>query len=685
MEEQVNVQKKSNKLLIIIVILVLVAALGGGGYFAYTNFIKPPVNVAPETDEVEKPKDDKINLKDDFYESINYETLKNAKIPNDSGEWSKWYDATKVIEDRTKELTDEILADPNYHNDKLDRLIELYTDYDGRDKRGLNDIKPYLNMVDKAKNINELNDALVTIDKDLDIVVFVNYTSEADLYDSDKTVLYLNQVGVSGVPLALFADDKYASIVPVIKRVFKKYFISLGYTKEETLAALEEFENFAKLLYAKTIKPEDVENQLDLYHKYTMTQINSEIKNLPINKIFKSLKVDNLDYYVIFDIEHYKALDAYYTNEHLSLFKNMAKIAIMDEFFEYTTTDNLKFTLEMMDVLNGTTTTVEKYRDDFIQGIRSGSVYDELQKRYEAKYFTAEDKKKVADLVEEVRTYYKNVITNSEWLSEATKTEAIKKLDSMKVNIGYQENAKDKRSVEFKSKAEGGSFIAYLIAVNRKQHEEYYKRFEEEASKLSLDTLEVNAYYNPMENSINFLAGFKELYENETDYYRLLGYFGTVIAHEISHGFDNIGSKFDENGKVVDWWTAEDKDNYKKLTKKIEEYYNKYEYMGFKVDGKQTLGENIADLGAMKAILSIAKSHGATKDDYKKIFEAYADLWVSKSNKENAEQLVLGDTHSPGKVRVNAVLSSMDEFYEVYDVKETDKMYVPKEDRVGLW
>ena len=141
----------------------------------------------------------------------------------------------------------------------------------------------------------------------------------------------------------------------------------------------------------------------------------------------------------------------------------------------------------------------------------------------------------------------------------------------------------------------------------------------------------------------------------------------------------------DENGKFNDWWTAEDRANYENLKKKIEDYYSKYEVQGFKVNGHKTVGENIADLAGVKSIITIMEKKGATKEDFKKFFEGYADLWAEKSTKEGIENQILSDEHAPDIIRVNGVLSSMDKFYEVYDIKEGDKMYVPKEERVGLW
>ena len=683
MEEEFMIvkKKKNNKVLIITCIVLAILLLGGGGFYYYKNFYNKDKTTNDTTNN-----DDKPRLQDDFYESVNYETLKKAIIPSDNNSWSKGYAATKTIEKRKDEIIEEILSDANYTNEEIDNVTELFNDYEGRNKRGISELQPYFDMIDKAKTIEEFNNVIIKLDNELDITFIINYESANDLDDSSKKVLGINPIKIQENSLELFTESKYANYVPIIKKQMKQYLTIAGYKEEECDELVKQVEEFAKLIQSKSIRSADVTDIVSLYKKYTLAEINKEIKNIPINKLLTSLKIDNLDYYVFVDMGHYKALDEYYTIDHLPLFKVLAKIDILSRYSALTTEKNAQMELDINNEAFGTKVTLKEMNENTLRKIKEEYVDDELQKRYEAKYFTDADKKIVTDLVEEIRKYYKEEIKNATWLSDTTKEKAIKKLEAMKVNVGYQGKT-EKNEDEYKivPKSKGGTLLSNLIAENKFNTQRYYKRFQEEASIKRYSTLTVNAYYSPQENSINFLAGFKEIYGNETNEYKLLGYFGTVIGHEISHAFDNTGSKFDENGKVNNWWTEEDKTSYEKLTEKIKNYYSNYEFMGLKVDGKNTLGENIADLAAVKAMINIAESKGATNDDFKKLFEAYADLWATKINQKGAESQIISDEHAPNKIRVNAVLSSMDKFYEVYDIKETDKMYVAKENRVGLW
>ena len=203
------------------------------------------------------------------------------------------------------------------------------------------------------------------------------------------------------------------------------------------------------------------------------------------------------------------------------------------------------------------------------------------------------------------------------------------------------------------------------------------------------DQLTVNAFYLPNNNSINILLG--EIYsvsesfnlgqENlNQNYYKILGSIGTVIGHELSHSLDTTGSKYDAYGNYINWWNEKDESEFNLLASKVVKYYEEYEQFG-----DSTIGENIADLGGMSIVLQIAENKNATEEDYKDLFETYARTYAEQNTSIFREYLLKNDEHSPNKNRVNAVLSAFDKFYEVYQIKETDKMYVENENRVSVW
>ena len=254
----------------------------------------------------------------------------------------------------------------------------------------------------------------------------------------------------------------------------------------------------------------------------------------------------------------------------------------------------------------------------------------------------------------------------------------------MKINVGYVATNEDQVSVKLLGKKEGGTLLKNYILIHQDASSKILKHMSEKYI-YSYDQFEVNAGYYSLGNSINIPSAFREIYRDLKDKSEIYGYVGMVIAHEITHAFDNNGSKYDEYGNLKDWWTSEDKSKYDELKQKIVDYYSNYEVYGMKVNGENTVGENISDLASISTMISIMESENATDEEYRKFFKSFAKLWAEETSKETIEKQIISDVHSPNSVRVNAVLSSTDKFYEVYDINETDKMYVDKNDRVGLW
>ncbi len=676
-KEEIVEKKKSNKLVGIILLILGIALIGTGAYF---YFGKSKDDGGKKEEVAAKP-----SLKDDFYESINYDKIQKAVIPKDSSSWSVAYEAAKRMKTHKEELTEQMVSDEKFSNEDMDKIIELYTDYEGRNKRGLDELKPYFDSLDNAKTIEEFNNALVKIQYDLGVNPFGNFSVEVDVNDNTKNILMIEPAKVEEA-YYYYTESRYQSFrdkfVKIRTNVLKQY----GYDNNRINEVNDLIKQFIEKVQAKSIDLSKITDYSEYFKYYKMEDMKKDLSNLPLLGILKNLKIDNLDKYVIPDYGHFKALNEAFTVENLEALKEITKVSILENLaLNFTTDDYFNLGVELMNDLNGTKKTAEDMKNQSMMSLKSLALGSDLHKEYEKKYFTEEDKKMVKDLIDEIKSYYKEIINNCTWMSAETKIEAIKKLDNIKVRVGYQPEEEEEDDVEIVSKSEGGTLISNLITSFRYENDKFQNEVRKDAEEMSYDNFDFNAYYGPTDNSINFPAAFYEIINGETDYYKKLGYFGMVIGHEISHAFDDSGSKYDLNGKLNNWWTDKDREEYKKIGEKIKNYYNKYSVMDCKVDGEMTLGENIADLGGMKAVVYVAEKHGATKDDYKKLFEAYADLWAEKTTKEEIEKQILTDNHSPSKVRVNAVLSSIDKFYEVYDIKEGDKMYVPKEERVGLW
>lgn len=272
-------------------------------------------------------------------------------------------------------------------------------------------------------------------------------------------------------------------------------------------------------------------------------------------------------------------------------------------------------------------------------------------------------------------------------MTASTKKEALAKLDAMTARIGVPDVwPQDRYGIEVKTPEEGGLYIDNILAVLQADREyEFATKDEPVDGTLWEDPPQtINAFYDLSGNNITLLAGVlnSPFYSGDATEEENLGGIGMIIAHEITHAFDSSGSQYDSNGNLRNWWAQDDAKKFEELGQSVVEYYSAQSVRGMQVDGQLTLGENIADLGAMACVSAVAKQRGL---DLRKVYAAYANLWAEEVRDEYLANLVTTDSHSPGKVRVNAVLSATDDFYDAFGITEQDAMYVAPEDRPRIW
>ena len=233
---------------------------------------------------------------------------------------------------------------------------------------------------------------------------------------------------------------------------------------------------------------------------------------------------------------------------------------------------------------------------------------------------------------------------------------------------------------------EGGLYVDNLMEIAHVQMEQVFQTKDEPVDKSEwlVYPQEVNAYYDTSTNSITILAGILQepFYDPDAEPEENLGKIGAVIGHEITHAFDSAGAQYDAEGNIRNWWTDEDLEYFQELSQKVTDYYDGMEIAGLEVNGEQTVTENIADLGGLSCVLEIAEQNGY---DLKTVMESWASLWAEELRPEALSNQIATDVHSPGKIRVNAVLSAMDQFYDVCGIEEGDGMYYPPEERPGIW
>ena len=272
---------------------------------------------------------------------------------------------------------------------------------------------------------------------------------------------------------------------------------------------------------------------------------------------------------------------------------------------------------------------------------------------------------------------------NTSWMDNETKSKAVTKLNNIKINIGTS-YIKDLSSYyDFDSNI---SLVKNIINLNKVVRAASYEMLDTTTTTNALPDYTFNAYYDVTSNSINILTGSTKVIKDINNKYENLGSIGFIISHEISHAFDNNGSKFDENGFLSNWYTTSSQEKYQEIQNKVIDYYNNYEIIhNVSNNGTRTIGENIADLGAMECITNILIRNNANKKDYQTTYESFAKVWANNYSKSTKVLQSLIDTHSPNEIRVNGILSSTKKFYETYKIDSKDLMYIEPEKRVNIW
>lgn len=330
-------------------------------------------------------------------------------------------------------------------------------------------------------------------------------------------------------------------------------------------------------------------------------------------------------------------------------------------------------------------------------GTVSGVLGEAIGKLYVEKYFPESSKNRMLALVHNLQEALKQRITESTWMTPATKEQAIDKLSNFIVKIGYPDKWRDYSMLEVDDSLSLYENMRRISVCNTKYYVETTVNKPVDKEKWHMTPQTINAYYNPTTNEICFPAAILQppFFDVDADEAANYGAIGVVIGHEMSHGFDDQGSQFDKTGQQRDWWTAADKTNFEKRTKVLEDYFGKYEILPGKfINGKLTLGENIGDNGGLNVAFramqnEIKKGNIAPKLDGftpdQRFFLSYGRIWASNANPELIEYYRQIDPHSAAEARVNAALPHINAWYDAFGVKKGNKLFIPKNKRAQVW
>lgn len=625
------------------------------------------------------------NEKDDFYASVNKKTLEEMDLltgnPVNGTLESLSFESNGNID----KIINEIIGQNHPEGSVKQKIADFYRcaiDVKNRNKTGIKPIEKYLERIDSAKNIGELTVLHSLLADELCLFPFLEFQLTYDLEDGKNYLLYLS----TPMPLApkeTYTDgnhkDEYLKYISAL-------FSLLGDDEKTSQENAQAFFEFEKALAENMLNTHQTNNIQSVYNVMSYNKISSLFPDFDMEKLINSCGFESEEKIVVSDTRLLETFSDMYSQSNLDALKLAMKIRLAVEIGETLNEDFLRASVEFDNAITGIDS--EYIIEDYILGVLDTAMSDYISQVYSAQYFDEESKRDVERMTREITQVFKKRIDSLSWMNEETKEKAKKKLDSMKVKIGYPDSFDSYLDeVTIFPPKKGGTYFDNMIKINKARRDYYGKmqKIEPDRGMWLLTPYTVNAVYNSAMNDITLPAAVlqKPLYDKNAPYEKNLGGIGFIIAHEITHAFDSNGALFDENGNMNDWWSDDDRAEFSKLCAKVSVLYDGCEAVpGIQNNGVLTLNENIADLGAVACITKLANEKNL---DQKLMYKSFAAVWAGTATREFYEYLSRNDVHSNGKLRVNRTLMNFPEFYEAFQIEAGDGMYLPTEERVIIW
>ena len=647
--------------------------------------------------------DKTVNPADDFNRYVNGTWLDKTEIPADRTRWGSFDELRKNTDDDVMAILKEAIKDktinPNSDQAKAINLYKTVLDTVSRNKAGIDPLKPYLTKINSVQNADQLVALLAEMEPEMGLGFFGSYIG-ADAKNSNKNVIYVG-TGSLGLP----DRDYYVSDAPDNKEKREKYVAHvtrmLQYLGESEATANTNAKKILALetkMSTATLDRVQRRDRRNTYNPMSFADLQKLAPTVKWDTYFLSVGIGKVDSLVVSQPKYLQTVETILKDNQIEDWKAYMRWTALRGSAGLLSTDieNANF-----DFYGKTLTGAVKQRpaEERALATVNGRLGEALGKLYVAKKFPPEAKAKAQDMIANVMQAFNNRIDNLPWMTKATKENAKIKLNKFRVKIGYPDKWKDYSALEVKSPEQGGTYFEnskmYARWSHKKNIEKMGKPVDKEEWGMSPQT--VNAYFSPTNNEIVFPAAILQppFYDYRADEAVNYGGIGAVIGHEISHGFDDSGSRYNADGNLVNWWSDEDLKQFTTLGSALADQYSALEPLpGIFVDGKFTLGENIGDLGGVNAAYDglqiYLKANGKPDliDGFtaeQRFFISWATIWRSKMRDEAIKNQVKTDSHSPGMYRAYVPLQNVEAFYKAFNILPHNGMYLPFEKRVKIW
>ncbi|CAD7799983.1 Neutral endopeptidase [Chryseobacterium aquaeductus] len=642
--------------------------------------------------------DKSVRPQDDFYNYVSGTWMKTAKIPSDKPTWGSFNKLADDTDNNSMTILNSLLKDKFADGSEGKKIQDLYATYMNMQKRNADGIKPIqanINKIDAIKNLTDLQNYLASVTKDGDNT-FYSWGVYSDLKDSNMNAVYLGDASLGmGRDYYQKVDVKNTEALAEYQKYVASMLTELGYKNAD--AAAKGVVDYEKSIAKHLLTNEQSRDNTLQYNPKTLSELKTLVKNVDLPAYLKKAGV-NTDRVIIGELGYYKNFDQLVSEKNLPVIKDYLKFHMINGGASYLSEKlgDTKFAFYGK-YLRGQ----QEQRALNKRGYEliNGSLGEAFGKLYVEKYFPAEAKAQMVELIDYLKKSFAVHINGLTWMSSTTKEKAMTKLNKFTVKVAYPDTWKDYSKLNITPESQGGNLYANLQNIAEWQYNKDLAKIGKPVDKTEwgMTPQTVNAYYNPVYNEIVFPAAILQppFFNPKADAAVNFGGIGAVIGHEISHGFDDSGAQFDAEGNLVDWWTPEDKANFEKATKALAAQYDKYEPVkGTFVNGTFTNGENIADLGGVNIAYDALQMYlkdkgnpgvisGYTQDQ--RFFLSWATVWRTLSSEKYMVNQVKTDPHSPGYFRSFGPLTNVDAFYKAFDVKPGDKLYKKPEERIKIW
>lgn len=640
--------------------------------------------------------DSTVKPQNDFYKFANGKWLKTQQIPASEGAWGAFNDIIERNTDNLKSLLAEVAKDDKAvmgsNRQKLRDFYVVGMDSIKADKDGIKPISADLAAIDAIKTKDDLLKTSAMLNKK-SVSGMIGFYVYSDFKNSNENTCYLGQTGIGLPDKDFYFEAQYESIKKEYKEHIGRMFECLGNYPEsaqKNAGIVMHIETELAKVSQNAIEQRDMQGQYNPFAKADLAKITS---NINWDVYYTTIGIKNPENIVLNNVKFYEGLNTLINSISIADWKVFLKWKLVDAAAPYLSS---KFVNESFK-FNGTVLAGKKQmkpRYKRVQGAVDENLGEALGQLFVERYFDEKSKQRVNVMVDNLIAAYRDRINTRDWMSAETKAQAQLKLDKIIKKLGYPD-----KWIDYSSLAIGKD--SYWQNVSN-GHQFQYKRMLDKIGK-PVDRMEwgmtpptVNAYYNPTSNEIAFPAGIMQVpfFDPNADDAFNYGIMGSVIGHELTHGFDDQGAQFDADGNLKMWWTEADYKNFTDKTKLIIAQFDSYVAVDtLHVKGELTQGENIADLGGLTmAYYAYKKSLNGKKSPVmvgftgeQRFFLAWAQGWKTLMRDAYLKQMIATNPHSPGNFRAIGPLTNMPEFYEAFGVKEGDGMYCPADKRVNIW